>query len=88
MLIEITMTMKQLHQSKQIRLDQLVRGDLMILDSGDAITAGHVAGLAHGNPELVDISTLKVQHRSLLSKMGGQHVSLLTLSFILPSRSH
>ncbi len=29
----------------------------------DAITAGHVAGLAHGNPELVDISTLKVQHR-------------------------
>ena len=35
----------------------------MILDSGDAITAGHVAGLAHGNPELIDISTLKVQHR-------------------------
>ena len=55
--------MKQSGQLQQVLHRKLVWRDLMLFDSRDAVTAGHVAGLAHGNTELIDISTLKVQHK-------------------------
>ena len=55
--------------------------DAVVPKAGNAVGAGHVADLAHRDPQLVDVATVRVDHRVLLSKVrGGASVSGDTLS--------
>ena len=57
----------------------------MIAKAGDTISTGHVADLAHRDPQLVNVATVRIDHRVLLSKVrGGASVSGDTLSSVGP----